>query len=179
MLGALCLASLGLTSLAGCQCEAEHAEKEPGAIARGAKGPQTEPEPALQSLALLDESDILIDDTPLAQRESEGWSEQQLRQRHPGLVAISVMPFGAQGPKAAWLGEEINLILEVSGQATKEKGAKTSAARNLWVPAINNHGAFGRWAFLEVTDPWDVANTIRAFLAKTEPKTDSDEQGER
>ncbi|NLE86632.1 MAG: sulfatase-like hydrolase/transferase [Myxococcales bacterium] len=60
MLGALCLASLGLTSLAGCQCEAEHAEKEPGAIARGAKGPQTEPEPALQSLALLDESDDCV-----------------------------------------------------------------------------------------------------------------------
>lgn len=76
-------------------------------------------------------------------------------------------------------GEEVNLILEVSGQATKEKGAKTSAARNLWVPAINNHGAFGNWGFLEVTDPWDAANTIRAFLAKTQPTTDSDEQGER
>ncbi|MGJ4804690.1 CoA transferase [Luteimonas sp. SDU82] len=60
--------------------------------------------------ALLGEADILIDDTPLAQRESEGWSEQQLGQRHPRLVAVSVLPFGAQGPKAAWRGEEINLV---------------------------------------------------------------------
>jgi len=34
----------------------------------------------------------------------------------------------------------------------------------LWVPAINNHGGFGRWAFLEITDPWDAKNTIRAML---------------
>jgi hypothetical protein len=27
------------------------------------------------------------------------------------------------------------------------------AWRNLWVPAINNHGGFERWAFIEITDP--------------------------
>jgi len=58
----------------------------------------------------------------------------------------------------------LNLILEVSGREKKEKAAKTATARNLWVPAVNNHGGFGRWAFLEITDPWDVKNTIRAFL---------------
>lgn len=30
--------------------------------------------------------------------------------------------------------------------------------------AINNHGGFGRWAFLEIVDSWDAKNTIRAFL---------------
>ena len=35
-------------------------------------------------------------------------------------------------------------------------------ARDLWVPAVNNHGRFGRWAFLEITDPWDAGNLIRA-----------------
>jgi len=34
----------------------------------------------------------------------------------------------------------------------------------LWVPAINNHGGFGRWAFIEITDPWDAKNTIWAML---------------
>ncbi len=58
----------------------------------------------------------------------------------------------------------LNLILEVSGEARKDKAAKVAAARNLWVPAINNHGGFGRWAFLEIVDPWDAKNTIRAFL---------------
>jgi hypothetical protein len=30
--------------------------------------------------------------------------------------------------------------------------------------AVNNHGDFGRWAFLEISDPWDAKNTIRALL---------------
>ncbi len=62
--------------------------------------------------------------------------------------------------------DPLNLILEVSGQPKKDKAAKTAAARTLWVPAVNNHGGLGRWAFLEITDPWDAKNTIRAFLAK-------------
>jgi type III restriction enzyme len=39
-----------------------------------------------------------------------------------------------------------------------------ATARNLWIPAINNDGRFGRWAFLEITDPWDAKNTIRAAM---------------
>jgi type III restriction enzyme len=58
----------------------------------------------------------------------------------------------------------LHLILEVSGEAKKEKAAKVSTARTLWVPAVNNHGGFGRWAFIEIVDPWDARNTVRAFL---------------
>jgi type III restriction enzyme len=32
------------------------------------------------------------------------------------------------------------------------------------VPDINNHGGFGRWAFIEVADPWDAQKTIRAAV---------------
>ncbi len=42
--------------------------------------------------------------------------------------------------------------------------AKPATSRTVWIPAINNHGRFGRWAFVEVTDPWDAKNTIRAVL---------------
>jgi len=68
-------------------------------------------------------------------------------------------------PSPEGKGSVLNLILEVSGEARKDKAAKVAAARNLWVPAMNNHGGYGRWAFLEISDPWDVMNTIRAFLA--------------
>ena len=60
---------------------------------------------------------------------------------------------------------DLNLIIEVSGEARKDKAAKVSTARTLWVPAVNNHGGFGRWAFLEVSDPWDAQRTIRAAVA--------------
>lgn len=48
----------------------------------------------------------------------------------------------------------------------KDKEAKVSTSRTLWVPAVNNHAAFGRWEFLEIEDPWNAKNTIRVFLSK-------------
>jgi type III restriction enzyme len=61
--------------------------------------------------------------------------------------------------------EILNLVLEVSGEKRKDKAAKVETAKNLWVPAVNNNGAFGKWAFIEITDPWDSKNLIRAFLS--------------
>jgi len=61
-------------------------------------------------------------------------------------------------------GNPLNLIVEVSGEARKDKAAKVSTARDLWTEAVNNHGGFGRWQFIEISDPWDAANTIRAVM---------------
>ncbi|MBN1631297.1 MAG: restriction endonuclease subunit R, partial [Thermoleophilia bacterium] len=60
----------------------------------------------------------------------------------------------------------LNLIIEVSGAQRRDKAAKVATARELWVPAVNAHGGFGRWAFIEITDPWDATTAIRAFLAQ-------------
>ena len=38
---------------------------------------------------------------------------------------------------------------------------EAATARTLWIPAVNNHAAYGRWTFGEITDPWDAKNTIR------------------
>jgi len=63
----------------------------------------------------------------------------------------------------------LNLIIEVTGERKKDKAVKVATASNLWVPAINNHGGFGRWAFLEVSDPWDAQNLIRASVKAGAP----------
>ena len=60
----------------------------------------------------------------------------------------------------------LNLIVEVTGEKKKDKAAKVSTARTLWVPAINNHGGFGRWTFIEIDDPWDAKNAIRSSIQK-------------
>ena len=57
----------------------------------------------------------------------------------------------------------LNLIVEVSGLPKKDKQAKTATARTLWVPAVNNDDCFGRWEFVEITDPWDAETTIRSL----------------
>ena len=54
----------------------------------------------------------------------------------------------------------------MTGEKKKDKAAKVATARTLWVPAVNNHGGFGRWAFIEIADPWDAENTIRGFCTE-------------
>jgi len=60
----------------------------------------------------------------------------------------------------------LKLILEVTGENRKDKSAKVATASTLWVPAINNHGGFGRWAFIEMPDPWNAENLIRKIIRR-------------
>jgi type III restriction enzyme len=60
----------------------------------------------------------------------------------------------------------LNLVVEISGQELQDKEAKVDTAAKLWVPAVNAEGAFGRWDFLEITDPWNAMTALRAFLSE-------------
>jgi type III restriction enzyme len=51
-------------------------------------------------------------------------------------------------------GQECTLIIEVSG-GQKSPGptqAKADTARDLWCAAVNNHGGWGRWGYIEIKD---------------------------
>jgi len=52
-----------------------------------------------------------------------------------------------------------NLIVEITGEKKREKEAKVTTTETFWVPAVNNEGIFGRWAFLEV----DAENRNKAM----------------
>jgi crotonobetainyl-CoA:carnitine CoA-transferase CaiB-like acyl-CoA transferase len=58
----------------------------------------------------LQKADILIDDTPVRARPSLNLEPEVIAERFPELVHVSVLPFGATGPKADWDGEELNLL---------------------------------------------------------------------
>jgi type III restriction enzyme len=62
-------------------------------------------------------------------------------------------------------GETLNLVAEISGFRRRDKQAKTDTMERLWVPAINNHGGFGRWGFIELTEVHDAARTLRSYRA--------------
>jgi type III restriction enzyme len=64
--------------------------------------------------------------------------------------------------------DPLNLIVEVTGERDKEKEAKVSTAKTLWVPAVNNAETWGRWAYIEISDPWDAKNIIRSSIQKAE-----------
>ena len=58
----------------------------------------------------------------------------------------------------------VNLILETSGKEREDKVQKVNTIKNMWIPAVNNYGEFGEWTFLEITDPWNMQNTIRESM---------------
>jgi type III restriction enzyme len=64
----------------------------------------------------------------------------------------------------------LTLVLEVSGEPKPAKKAKVATAEHFWTDAVNNWGGLGRWAFLEVTDPWDAEHLIRAKYLEPAPE---------
>ncbi|MBU6266665.1 MAG: CoA transferase [Sphingomonadales bacterium] len=65
--------------------------------------------------AVLSETDIFLDDTPVEQRAALGLDEATIAGLHPQLIHVSVRPFGAFGPKAQWRAEELT-IQHASGE---------------------------------------------------------------
>ena len=51
--------------------------------------------------------------------------------------------------------------------ARRTRRPRSRPRATLWVPAVNNHGRFGRWAFLEITDPWDAGTPHPAHICAT------------
>jgi type III restriction enzyme len=60
----------------------------------------------------------------------------------------------------------LGLIVEVSGAGRRDKAAKVATTRTMWVPAVNGIGAFGRWDYVEVRDPWEGKSIIRKHLGR-------------
>jgi type III restriction enzyme len=61
--------------------------------------------------------------------------------------------------------DPLHLVLEVKGERDAADDAKDDTMRRMWVPAVNATGRFGRWAFLRVDGPYDLARVIDDYLA--------------
>lgn len=53
-------------------------------------------------------------------------------------------------------GAPLNLVLETKGWRGGDAQVKAETMRTLWVPGVNNLGSFGRWAFAEFTDVFEI-----------------------
>ena len=52
--------------------------------------------------------------------------------------------------------EPLNLIVEVKGYRGEDAKEKKSTMDTFWIPGVNNSGRFGRWAFAEFRDVWQI-----------------------
>ena len=62
--------------------------------------------------------------------------------------------------------DTLNLLIEVTGKKDDKKGLKVKTAREMWIPAVNNSGKYGKWAMLEIQDIHETMNLIRAGMER-------------
>ena len=70
--------------------------------------------------------------------------------------------------------DPLNLIVEIKGFRREDAKDKKLAMDNYWIPGVNNLEAYGRWAFAEFTDVFDIqqdfANKVEAEFNKVVDK---------
>ncbi len=52
--------------------------------------------------------------------------------------------------------QPLNLIVEIKGFRGEDAKEKANTMKNYWVPGVNNHAKFGRWAFAEYRSVFDI-----------------------
>ncbi|MCF8219446.1 MAG: hypothetical protein K9J21_10770 [Bacteroidales bacterium] len=50
----------------------------------------------------------------------------------------------------------LHLIVEIKGYRREDTKDKKAAIENYWIPGVNNTGSYGRWAFAEFRDVFDM-----------------------
>jgi len=58
----------------------------------------------------------------------------------------------------------LNLIVEIKGYRGEDAKDKASTMRNYWVPGVNNLGTYGRWAFAEFKEVYQMQTDFEAVV---------------
>ena len=56
----------------------------------------------------------------------------------------------------------LHLIVEIKGYRAEDAKDKNSTMETYWVPGVNRHGSYGRWAFSEFTDVYEIESDFEA-----------------
>ena len=61
--------------------------------------------------------------------------------------------------------DPIHLIVEIKGYRREDAKEKKSTMDTYWVPGVNNHARYGRWAFAEFTDAYKIKSDFESSVA--------------
>ena len=61
--------------------------------------------------------------------------------------------------------DPLQLIVEIKGYRREDAKEKKSTMDTYWVPGVNNSGKYGRWAFAEFTDVYQIQSDFAAKVA--------------
>ena len=57
--------------------------------------------------------------------------------------------------------DPLHLIVEIKGYRRENAKDKKNTMETYWVPGVNNHRQYGRWAFAEFTDAWEIQSDFK------------------
>ncbi len=60
--------------------------------------------------------------------------------------------------------DPLNLIVEIKGYRGEDAKDKANTTRAYWVPGVNNLGKFGRWAFAEFTEVFEIESEFDQLI---------------
>lgn len=60
----------------------------------------------------------------------------------------------------------LNLIVEIKGYRREDARIKKSTMDTYWIPGVNNNGQYGRWAFAELTEVYQIESDFKAKVEK-------------
>jgi type III restriction enzyme len=58
----------------------------------------------------------------------------------------------------------LHLIVEVKGYRRENVKLKSETMRQQWIKGVNNLGTYGRWAFAEFTDVFEMEKDFTALI---------------
>ena len=67
----------------------------------------------------------------------------------------------------------LHLVVEIKGYRREDAKDKKATMDTYWVPGVNNHGDYGRWAFAEFTDVYEVEAAFDRLVEKLRNKPES------
>jgi type III restriction enzyme len=68
------------------------------------------------------------------------------------------LPAGLHRPGRRRDGDDdpLHLVVEIKGYRGEDAKRRSETMDTYWVPGVNNHGNYGRWAFAEFVDVWEM-----------------------
>ncbi len=62
------------------------------------------------------------------------------------------------------INDPLHIVVEIKGYRGEDAKDKKSTMETYWVPGVNNNGQFGRWAFAEFTDVFEMQDDFEVVL---------------
>lgn len=112
--------------------------------------------PTPKSVVTLNHEDATRKNIPSAEQQSilQKEVEQPRAVKYPRNTDLDPQPDGSPD----WL----HLIVEIKGYRREDAKEKKSTMDTYWVPGVNHLGTYGRWAFAEFTEIYQIESDFAA-----------------